>query len=366
MSETAPQPAAPPPVAPGLGELFERSLQGLVMGRSAYSPLAERPAPGYGAMTLLAVLYAVAGLSFSAALTAVSDPRQLGAYPPWMYAVVGAAALGVSLAWLLLSSAVLFGLGKALGGDGGFERGYQAAAMLFALAPVQALASMFPLAWVAPSVLFAWAGAGAMSGLLRANFAGAMAACAMLGGLSVAGQAVARAAYAKSQEVVAQSQALLQAGEAAGQAAVLMQALQQVPSSPPPVDGAAPASSLDMLRVPEEAGAPAEGPTPAAQAALLKQGDALRVNAEGMIESILPMLENPAITKNLDAQGKADMKEMRDLLADIKKKSAAGTIDSRYHTEMLQKIQALSMRVMMSSMRAPAAPAAPPASGKKK
>ena len=365
MSESAPPPDAPAPVAPGIGELFERALQGLVMGRSAFAPLAERPAPSYGTMTVLALGFAVAGMTLSAALTAVSDPAKLGSYPLWFYAAVTAAAVGISLAWLLLSSAVLFGLGKALGGDGGFEHGYLAAAMLFALAPVQALASLFPLAWVAPSVLFAWAGAGALSGLLRANFTGALAACAMLAGLSLAGQAVARAAYAKSQEVATQAQAMLSAGETAGQAAVLMQALQQAQAqaqtSPPPGAGAPAASSLDMLRPPEEAGAP-EAP-PDAQAALLKQGDALRVNAEGMIGSILPMLENPAVTKNLDAQGKADMKELRDLLADLKSKSAAGTIDSRYHTEMMQKIQALSMRVMMAGMRAPAAPAAP---GKKK
>ncbi len=350
---------APPPVAPSLGELFERSLSGLLLGRSAFAPLAERPAPSYGAMTALALGFSVAGMALSAALTAVSDPAQLGAYPPWFYAAAVSAALGISLAGLLLSSALLYGLGKALGGDGGFERGYQAAAMLFALAPAQALASMFPLAWVAPSFLFVWTGAGALSGLMRANFAGAMAACAMLGALSVGTQAVARAAYVKSREVAAQAQAVMNAGQAATHAAQLMQALQTQQGFPPE-GAAAPAagrSSLDLLSGPGDAGEAPPAQEKSADEALLEQGDALRGSAEGMLESIMPMLSNPAIVKNLDAQGKADMKELHDIMTKLKSQSASKTINSRDHAEMMQKVQAITMRLMMSSMRAPASAA---------
>ncbi len=362
-----------PPVAPSLGELFERSLSGLLLGRSAYAALAERPAPSYGALTVLALGFAVSGLALNVALTAISQPALLGRYPAAFYLAVGAAALGICLAGLLLSSALLYGLGKALGGDGGFERGYQAAAMLFALAPVQALTGLLPLAWTAPSVLFAWAGAGALAGLLRAGFPGALAACAMLAGLSVAGQAVARAAYAKSQQRFAQASAVMSAEDGAAAAAALLQTLQAQQLAQPgrpgemptfdasalgaPPSAASGASSLDLLRGGGE-NAPSGEVTPAQEKAMLQQGDALRANAEGMIASILPMLDNPAITKNLDAQGKADMAEIRNLLATIKTQSAANAINAKDHAQMMQRIQEITMRLMMSSMKG-AAPAAP-------
>lgn len=359
-----------PLIAPSLGESFERSLLGLLRGRSAYASLAERPAPSYGSLTFLALGFAASALALNAALTAVSQPSLLGRYPVWFYAAVAAAALGLCLAGLLLLSALLYGLGKALGGDAGFARGYQAAAMLFALAPVQSLAGLLPLAWVAPSALFAWAGAGALAGLLRASFPGALAACALLAGLSVAGQAVARAAYANAQRELSQVQAVMQAGAGAADAAAMLRSIQaqqgadpdRLPSlegsalgPPPPSSGG---SSLDLLR--GDGGAAASSPvSPAAEKAMLQQGDALRANVEGMVASILPLLDNPAISRNLDAQGKADMAEIRGILAKLNGQSAAGTINAQDHAKTMQRIQEITMRLMMSSMKN-AAPARAP------
>ena len=48
--------------------------------------------------------------------------------------------------------------------QGGFARAYQAAALLLALMLVRALADAFPQAWMLSSLLFVWAGAGALAG----------------------------------------------------------------------------------------------------------------------------------------------------------------------------------------------------------
>ncbi|MDX6769318.1 MAG: hypothetical protein SF051_07285 [Elusimicrobiota bacterium] len=364
--------AAPPPAAPDLGELFERSLTGLIMGRAAYAPLAERPAPSYGALTALALAFAVAAMALNAALTAVSDPALLGRFPPWFYAAVAAAGVGVCLTVLLLSAVILHGLGRAFGSQAGFERAFQTAAMLHALAPLQSLTGLLPLAWLAPSALFVWAGAGAMAGLLRASFPGALAACALLAGLSVAGQAVARAAYAKSREVAAQAQVVLQAGESAAAAGALLQSLQaaqaagpgSVPSLDPsalgsPAPAAPGASGLDLLRGGGGEAPPEPADARAQEKLLLRQGDALRSSAEGMLESMLPMLDNPAITKNLDAQGRADLKALREELAKLKAQSAAGTINARDHASSMQRLQEITMRLMTASMAPRASGAAP-------
>lgn len=393
----APAPAAaatPAPIesgeAPGLGELAERALTALMLGHSAYAPLATRPAPSYGTMTLLALGFAALALALNAALTAVAQPALLGRYPAWFYAAVTAGALGISLAWLLLSATVLFALGKALGGKAGFERGYLAASMLFALAPVQSLASLLPYAWLAPSLLFAWAGAGALAGLLGAGFPGALTVCSMLAALSIAGQGVARAVYAKSQQVLAQSQALMTPGGAADAAALMqavrqMQQLQAGGGAPAPVigdmgeapagEGQAPASapggsSLDLLRGDGEGG-PQRGPSRAEQAQMLQQGDALRVQAVAMLESTLPMMENPAITKGLDAQGKKDLAELKTLLTRLKSQASTDAkISDQEFDATMQKIQAMSMRVMAAGMsgagQAGKAPASQPAAGEKR
>lgn len=365
--DTPPQenakPEAPPPQPPGLGELFERSLSSLFLGRPGYARLLERPAPSFGVMTGLALGFAVTALGLNTALTAISQPALLGAYPAWFYAAVAAASLGLCLAFLLLSAAALYGLGKALGGEGGFERAYLAAAMLFALAPLQSLTGLFPYAWLAPSVLFIWSGAGALSGLLRAGFPGALTACAMLSMLAIAGQGAARAAYAKSQEMLAQSRAVLQAGQAAASAAALMQNMPGMQAQmPPQAEGAAAepgapagASGLDLLKGgAEDAGQEPGAPAPTPQQ-MLAQGDALRLQAEAMIGSILPMLDNPQMTRNLDAQGKADLQELKDMLAKLKSQSASNSINTADYQAMMMKIQSLSMRMMMSSVARPPA-----------
>lgn len=385
----APAPQQPALPAPGLGELFERSLTGLVVGRSAYEPLASRPAPGYGAMTALALAYTVIGLGLNVALTAVASPTQLGAYPTWFYAAVTGGALGFSLAWLLLFAAILFGLSKALGGQGGFERGYLAAAMLFALAPVHSLSGLFPYAWLLPCVLLAWAGAGALSGLSGASFSGALMAFTVLSSLLIAGQGVARAAYAKSQEVLAQNKLLLDAGANAQNAAALIGTLQQMQQAqggqplsggaPPPVvpelpDGAPAgeqaaqthASGLDLIGG-GEAAQDQRVPSPEEQKRMLQQGDMLRTQVVAMLESITPMMDNPAITKNLDAQGKADVQELRKELAKLKDTTARNVklSDEEFNATM-QKIQKMTMRLMMSGagMAQPAAPQAKPGAKK--
>jgi hypothetical protein len=382
----APAPAAavpePDPVAPGYGELLERAVPALFLGRAGYAPLADRPEPSYGAMTLLALTLATVGFALNTATTAISQPELLGHYPPWFYAAAVVGVQLLTLGALLLGAGVLWGLGKLLGGEGGFSRAYLAAAMLFALAPLQALTGLFPYAWLLPCVLFAWAGAGAVSGLLRAGFPGALTACTLLASLLLALQAVSRAAYAKSQEALAQAQSVLAAAQAAQTAAALMTPPPAEPSagSPEPlapgsgpVDPNAPvvgrfapaaagttgSSSLDLLRAPGEGPVPGAAPSPAEQSRALAQSGELRTQVVAMLESVMPMVDNPAISRGLDAQGKADVLELRQMLAKLKDQTSRNVkLSDQEFDAAMQKIQKMSLRLMSAGMGA--APAVPP------
>lgn len=298
-------------------------------------------------MTALALFYAACGLGLNAALAAVEGSPLLGRFPPWFYAAVGAGALALCALWLALAAAALSGLSRLLGGAGGYARGYQAAAMLFALAPAQAFAGAFPLAWTAPSLLFAWAGAGALAGLLRASLPGALAVCAALAGLSIGGQAAARWLYARHvapyAELAAQSRALIESGNAVAALQTLERELAGVGAAPAP--GRAGVSGLDLLRGPAEAGAPPAEPA-AADQVLLQQGDALRASAEGLLQSVAPLLDNPAITRNLDAQGRAEVRELRELLGAMQAQSRAQAVDAREQARTMQRLQELSLRLM--------------------
>jgi hypothetical protein len=79
------------------------------------------------------------------------------------------------------------------------------------------------------------------------------------------------------------------------------------------------------------------------------------------------MLNNPLITKNMNPEQKAEFAELRGLMDSLKADMAAGKVTtSAEQQKRMQKIQQLTMRMMMSMAAAApgaAAPGAAPAQG---
>lgn len=376
----APKPAAPPPAAPGLGELFELSLHACV-SPAVFRAAAARPAPSFAACAALVLASGAASLGVNLAHAAVAGPDLLGGHSPLLVAAVAVAALGLFASVSLLLALMLYGLGNALGGKGGFDRGVQAAAMLSVLWPLQMLCNWFPLAWMLPAAVAAWAASGALSGLFEARPAPARALCALAAAVAIGLQAAGRLALDRAREAYAATQALTQASGAGADLARQFQAFQQQADAvalavPPPAGGAAPApmgtSGLDLLkgRV-DDSPPPAAAPSNAAEIPqALQKAQEVQNGALGMLDSISPMLNNPEITKNMTPAQKADMKVLQGLMADfaVQVKSGKGANDPAFAGKMKQ-IQQLSMQMIMAGMQSgalntalsPAGPAVPPA-----
>lgn len=375
MSEPAAEKKdAPPPRPPSLGELLELSLTALVNAPGVFARLEARPAPGPGAIFAAALFWGVLFFALNLVRLALPNPALLQSYPGWQIGVVGLLGLGAWASLYLLASSLLYGLGRGLGSAGDFDRALLVAAVALAAAPVQALAPLLPGAWVAPAILAAWIAACGLSALFKASPWPARGVCAALAAVVLAVQhgaglmadkyaAAARLAAVAAQEApgaeqledlqrqMLQAQAIA-AGAAAGTAAG---------DSPQ-----ASRSSLDLLRGPAGEEAPAAAPSQAQQLAQMSaQGDALNKSIAGMLDSIAPMLNNPAITQNMSPQQKADYAELKKMMADMRTSMAENTLTSPQEQQArMMKIQQLVMRMVSAGMTMPKAPPAAP--GEKK
>jgi hypothetical protein len=98
---------------------------------------------------------------------------------------------------------------------------------------------------------------------------------------------------------------------------------------------------------------------------VVAQAQGMQNSAMGMLDAMAPMLNNPAMTKNMTPQQKAGLKELQDIMADMKSQMASGhaVTDPAFAAKM-QRIQALSMQMMAAGLQAPPAAAAPAAAPK--
>ncbi|MBI3566261.1 MAG: hypothetical protein HY079_13780 [Elusimicrobia bacterium] len=369
-AKAPPAKAAPPPAPPGAGELLESALAGLA-GPAAFRALAARPAPSTATAGAFALSAGAASLAVGLAHAVVESPGLLGRFSPPMIAAVAVAALGLYGSVTLLLAVMLYGLGNALGGKGDFDRGLQAAAMMSVLWPAQMMCNWFPLAWVLPSALAAWLAANALEGLFAAKPWTARTVCAVLGAGALAMITIARVVGERAAESAAAAQAMTQAAASEADLARQLQTvaarMQALPDAGPPSGGpgtaARPATSgLDLLRGGEEGQAAAPEPAaPAAQAAQAVQAaQGAQTNASGMLDSLAPLLDNPAMSKNLTAAQKAEMQELQAVMADLRAQMASGhSLSNADYAKKMQRLQALTM-AMMAAAAAQTAPAAPP------
>jgi Yip1-like protein len=309
--------SVPPPSAPAFAELFEQSIAAII-DPSVFVRAAARPAPSFGAAAGLALAAGAAALAVNLAHAAIESPDRLRQLSPAIMAAVGAGALGLYALALLLFAGAIYALGNAFGGKGDFERGLQAAAMLSVLAPLQMLCNWFPLAWIAPALLAAWAASGALAGLFNARPGPARALCALLAAGAIGLQAAGRALADRAQEAYAAAQVMKESPIANADLARSITALARQAQAAtaqaglPAAGSPLPASGLDLLRgdgtisapSPDQPSAPDGGPAPIAAAT----AQAMQANAAGMLDALTPLLNSLTSSKAANPQQKADIK----------------------------------------------------------
>lgn len=374
------KPKEPLPVAPGVGELCELALTALVNAPGVFLRLSARPAPRPGSSFLLALACGASFFALNLIRVALSHPAELQAVAPWKIGAVFAAALGVWAALYLLVTSFVYGLGRALGAAGDFDRALLVAALVLATAPLQALCSWFPAAWVLPAVLAAWIMACGLSSQFTADAWAARGVCAVLAAGALALQYGAGLLVEKYAETARLASAAASAAPSADQLVDLQKQLQQVQAlaveaNPDPAQrGSAQGdsaklnrSSLDLLSGPADA-PQGDSPRPLTERQQLAQmsasGDAMNASVIGMLDSIGPMLNNPAITQGMTPPQKADYAELQKMIAELKAGMAAKTITTPAQQQaQMMKIQGLVMRMMSAGITMPQVTPAP---GKKK
>jgi hypothetical protein len=369
MSEPAAEKKqAPAPRAPGIAEVLELSLTALVNAPGAFARLEARPVPGPGVSFAAALAWGALFLALNVVYIALSNPAVLQSYPSWQIGAVGVLGLVAWASLYLLASSLIYGLGRGFGSEGDFDRALLVAAVALSAAPLQALCSWFPPVWAAPAAICAWILACGLAALFKANAWAARGVCAALAACVIglqygAGLLVRR--YSASAQMAAMA---AQAAPSAEQLADLQrQMLQAQEIAAGAASGDAPKANQSPDRCAAAGGAPA-APSQAQQLAQMSaQGDALNKSIAGMLDSIAPMLNNPAITQNMTPQAKADFDELNTMLQELKSGIASNTITTPQEQQAkMLKIQQLVMRMLSSGLAMPKPGLAPPPQGTKK
>jgi hypothetical protein len=366
---SAPAPAekeAPVPAPPSFAELLELCILALVNAPGVFERLAARPSPRPGASFLAALAWGVAFFALNLVHIAISTPGRLNGFAPWQYAAVAAAGLAAWTALYLLGSAFVYGLGRALGSEGGFDRALLVAAATLAAAPAQALMRWAPLAWFAPALIAGWIASCGLRSLFKADPWAAGGVCAVLAAGVLALQFGAGVVMERYGAAASFAAAAAQGGSPAQLADLQkqMQEGQAIIDAVPPMELAKPGqSSLDLLRVDADGDAPPAGPTQLQELKEMKakgdavsaRSDALSGSVVNMLSTLEPMLNSPAITQNMSIQQKSDYKELKGLISTLK-----GDIASKKHVSPKdQQDQMLKIQRLLMGLMAPGAAAKP-------
>jgi hypothetical protein len=344
-----------------------------------YRAAAARPAPSFVSALGLALACGALSLIINLAHGAASTPDFMSRFSPALLAAVATAAIGLFASFLLLIAVMLYGLGNALGGKGDFDRGLQAAAMISVLWPVQMMCNWFPIAWAIPSALAAWIAACALEGLFGAKPSPTRALFAVFAAAAIGVQTLGHMLLDRARQTYGTVTAVTQAADSSADLARQMQALQQRAqaaeadgaaamdaAAPAAAPGATPVSSLDLLRSGSDggdAGSP-QPQAPASPTAVVAAAKGMEANAVGMLDAMTPMLSNPAITRNMTPEQKANLKELQGMMADLKAQASSGKrLSDPDFALRMSRYQQLMLKVMAAAAAAPppAAPAAAPA-----
>jgi hypothetical protein len=345
MTDTPQTPAQESPAPYGIARMFEDAVRTVLQPQSVLAALGQRPAPSYAVM--ISVLVA-----FCAAAYAANMARWLIALPMTRSVSPAALALSVSSALLLTvplsfaAAGVLHLLMLCAGGRGTFIRSYQALTLLSLMSLLQALLQWFQWAWVLPAVLGAYIAVRAAQGLHQAPEKRAAIVFAIVGLLGIAGQWTSRREAARWPQTAAGVQREPESLP-----------LPSAGSTDPAAAAPSAISGLDMLLAPSS---PAPEPAGPAQAQALQQA------AGNMMQPLLQMLNNPALTKNMPPKEAQRIQELTRMLGQLQGSLASGrNLSPQEQAEISRKMQSITMDLMSRMSNLPAAGPDPTQKGKR-
>ena len=297
----------------GLPALLRDHLTAPLRPGALFEQKARAPAPGYLIMAANVTVFTIAMFAINAAYFAMKFPMIFSAGIAW----IPTALAGIVMA--VMGSFILAGLVHALAlmaeGQAPYARSYQIVSLLSLIGPLQALSAWISGTWLVAPLVGACL---SVIGLERLHKSQPLKTRVLVCALTLFALIGARCAVSRLEQQAALFQTLRALPQAPAQAQnhppepILPQSQPANPAAPQ----AAP-SSLDMIRAPQM---DAQQQAPAASyqtpAPIPKEG-------VDMFDSMMPMLDNPALTKGLSPRQTKQMEKlkalMRQLQQDIRK-----------------------------------------------
>ncbi|MDD5627461.1 MAG: Yip1 family protein [Elusimicrobia bacterium] len=312
----------------GLSRMLEDTVSALFQAGGVFSDLAGRPAPPYAVMLPNLLVFCAAICAAVLLRACIAAPGLLNPAPgTTAFAAMAGLVLAVPLSFL--AAGVVHAFMRLSGGEGDFQRSYQACSMLSILLALQALLNWFDWVWALPALLAAYMGTAAARSLHRAPALRAGLVFTALAALGIAGQwqlrehasrwyrtALAMQAVTAAAQDLSRQLQQLQASEAPDAAAPQVQSAPQ--DSLQPIGP----SSLDLINAPA-GGQPADealAETPAElQARAEAQTQAIRQATPDLLAPVMGILKNPSLTKNLPPEQAAPINALTDILVQMQK-----------------------------------------------
>lgn len=336
--------------------LLEETLTAPVRPWAAFASAAARPEPSFGLLVANAAVFGCAFLAMNLLHAAIVFPPSLMAHGAPQIVVMG----GLSLLFLLFcgafAAAVVHAVAHVAGGSGSFTRSYQAVSMLGAMLPVQAASMWAPALAFIPPLYGGLVAAAAVEQLHRAKPAVARGIFCGVAAFFVFSAYVVKtqldrivAPYMAAQKAMQQMAELPQPALPAPQPldpnAPAPQAAQ--PGAQPP---AAPGqSSLDLISGPQGAALSQigpGGPTP-------EQVQQVTQAGSNMLSSIVPLLNNPAMQKNMSPAQREEVQQLLKTIEHMQENLRTGKKMDRAESEkLMREMQSLAQKAMANAAQA--------------
>jgi len=344
-TKTGAEPGAPY----GLGRMLQDTVTAPLWPRAVFTALADRPAPSYGVM--IANLLAFCAAAYAAAIFQAGAALP-GFLPeaPLSLALALAAVMALTVPFSFIAAGVLHTFMLLCGGEGNFQRSYQALSLLSLAAALEAILISFDPLWLLPWLLAAFLAAAAARTLHRAPVLRAAAVFVLLAAFGAGGQWWAQQRLIPLVRTARVFSAATAAAQAMAPRAPLL-AAPATPAAPSPAS----AGSLDLI-APFHEGTSA----PAAQAApeLQAKAEAVQRATADMLGPVMGLLNDPSLTKNLPPEQAKSMAALAGMMKDMQAAMAGGkNISPQERDAMRIRLQTI-MPQLMKQMPAPAQPAA--------
>jgi len=368
----APAPAPEPPPASGFFQMLEDTLTAPLGLGTTFAKLAPAPAPDYPVMVANFAVYAAVFLALNMLRAHLSFPEAAARIDPAHLAMAGAVGLAVMTGLSFVWAGIFHALAKAAGGQASFQRSYQVFSLLSACLPALAAANAFHLAWIFAAAYWTYLAAVAVenleaapAGRARSVFGAAVAAAVAIvwfASVQVERQLAPYIAAARLQAQLGRQAADAEnaaafhttLSSAAAQDPALMgqqlmlQAQQMMQSSGAGrAPGASSGSGLDLVAKPSGSLEQLQANTQQIQKQAAQDTEA----ASKSLDTFMPMLDNPELTKNMPPEQLKNVKALTALLHQMQVNLKSGKPMDPAQAAELTRLQQAAMQSMMQDMQ---------------